>query len=148
LLVSFVPQCFAAYFGDVVRKKTNSAENSGEFTTILPAALTLLGLIVGFTFSMAVSRYDLRKDYEEAEANAIGTEYVRADLLPAAQAALVLQLLTQYLAQRELFYRSRNADRLEQINASTAAPQIAFGLLSQVPRWPSQHRWQRWSYPA
>ncbi len=43
----------------------------------------LLGLIIGFSFSMAISRYDQRKNYEEAEANAIGTEYVRADLLPA-----------------------------------------------------------------
>ena len=31
---------------------------------------------------MAISRYDQRKNYEEEEANAIGTEYVRADLLP------------------------------------------------------------------
>jgi hypothetical protein len=43
--------------------------------------LTLLALIIGFSFSMAVSRYDQRKSYEEAEANAIGTEYARADLL-------------------------------------------------------------------
>jgi hypothetical protein len=36
--------------------------------------IPLPGLIIGFTFSMAISRYDQRKDYEEAEANAIGTE--------------------------------------------------------------------------
>ena len=47
------------------------------------ASLTLLALIIGFSFSMAVSRYDQRKAYEEEEANAIGTEYVRTDLLPA-----------------------------------------------------------------
>ena len=39
------------------------------------ATLTLLGLIIGFSFSMAIGRYDLRRTYEEAEANAIGTEY-------------------------------------------------------------------------
>ena len=33
----------------------------------------LLGLIIGFSFSMAISRVDQRKNYEEAEANAIGT---------------------------------------------------------------------------
>jgi hypothetical protein len=42
---------------------------------------------------MAVSRYDQRKNYEEAEANAIGTEYVRADLLPTTDAMSVRQLL-------------------------------------------------------
>src|SRR5262249_34825848 len=54
-----------------------------EFMFLLGGTLTLLGLIIGFTFSMAVSRYDQRKNYEEEEANAIGTEYVRADLLLA-----------------------------------------------------------------
>ena len=38
------------------------------------ATLTLLGLIIGFSFSMATTRYDLRKTYEEAEANAIGKD--------------------------------------------------------------------------
>ena len=42
---------------------------------------------------MAISRYDQRKNYEEAEANAIGTEYVRADLLPGPDAAKVRALL-------------------------------------------------------
>jgi hypothetical protein len=45
------------------------------------ASLTLPALIIGFSFSMAVTRYEQRKNYEEAEANAIGTEFVRADLL-------------------------------------------------------------------
>jgi hypothetical protein len=44
-----------------------------DFGTILPAALTLLGLIIGFSFSMASSRYDQRKTLDETEANAIGT---------------------------------------------------------------------------
>src|SRR4029077_15189203 len=60
-----------------------------DFKLILGATLTLLGLIIGFTFSMAVSRYDQRKNLEEEEANAIGTEYVRADLLPTTDAARV-----------------------------------------------------------
>ena len=66
-----------------------------DFSVILTATLTLLGLIIGFSFSMAISRYDQRKNYEEAEANAIGTEYVRADLLPAADAARVRALLSE-----------------------------------------------------
>jgi len=42
---------------------------------------------------MAVSRYELRKTYEEAEANAIGTEYLRADLLPAESVTAVRDLI-------------------------------------------------------
>ena len=57
---------------------------------------------------MAIERYDQRKNYEEAEANAIGTEYVRADLLPAGETAKVQALLRDYLDQRILFYKARD----------------------------------------
>src|SRR5271157_4326842 len=82
---------------------------------ILAATLTLLGLLIGFTFSMAINRYDQRKNYEEAEANAIGTEYVRAGLLPAAEAAKVRELLRNYLDQRVLFYTTRDNQHLQRI---------------------------------
>jgi hypothetical protein len=91
-----------------------------DLGVILAAALTLLGLIIGFSFSMATNRYDQRKNYEEAEANAIGTEYVRADLLPAADAARARALLGNYLDQRVLFYTTRDRQRLAQVNATTA----------------------------
>src|SRR6478672_6271544 len=63
--------------------------DQADFGVMLTATLTLLGLIIGFTFSMAIGRYNQRKDYEAAEANAIGTEYNRTDLLPAADGAKV-----------------------------------------------------------
>jgi hypothetical protein len=91
-----------------------------DFSVILGATLTLLGLIIGFTFSMAISRYDQRKNYEEAEANAIGTEYLRADLLPAADAARVRTLLSKYLDQRILFYQATRGSHLDEINTTTA----------------------------
>jgi hypothetical protein len=101
-----------------------------DFSVILAATLTLLGLIIGFSFSMAISRYDQRKNYEEAEANAIGTEYVRADLLPAADAAKVRALLRNYLDQRVLFYTTRDAQQIRQINSRTA--QLQTDLWSAV----------------
>jgi len=112
----------AAWIGGSFRKSNKNLEDGDreEFMFVLGGTLTLLALIVGFTFSMAVSRYDQRKDYEEAEANAIGTEYVRADLLPAADAAKVRALLKSYLDQRVLQYKSRGNQRLRQINAETS----------------------------
>lgn len=100
-------------------RKPMSEEERNEFGIIVAATLTLLGLIIGFTFSMAISRYDQRKDLEEAEANAIGTEYVRADLLPATDGARVKQLLKDYLRQRILHYETRAGDALRAIDAST-----------------------------
>ena len=69
---------------------------------------------------MAVSRYDQRKNYEEAEANAIGTEFVRADLLPTADATRVQNLLKKYVDERVLFYTTRSQQRLAKIAADTA----------------------------
>jgi len=94
-------------------------EGRDELGVVLAASLTLLGLIVGFTFSMAVNRYDLRKSYEEAEANAIGTEYLRSELLPPAEALATKALLRQYLEQRVLFYEARGGTALGPINART-----------------------------
>ena len=104
-----------------------------DFNMIVAATLTLLGLIIGFSFSMAISRYDQRKNYEEAEANAIGTEYVRADFLPATDAARVRDLLRHYLDQRILFYRTRDERQLQQINASIAQLQTDLWSAVQVP---------------
>jgi hypothetical protein len=119
--LSFALLWLAALLGAVLRRKRNlEADEREDFNLVIAATLTLLGLIIGFTFSMAVSRYDLRKNYEEAEANAIGTEYVRADLLPDADAARVRLLLRQYLDERVRFYRTRDHQELVQINAATS----------------------------
>jgi len=104
-----------------------------DFSLILAATLTMLGLIIGFSFSMAISRYEQRKNYEEEEANAIGTEYVRADLLPAADAARVRALLRNYLDDRILFYRTRSEQQLRQINANTAQLQSELWAAVKTP---------------
>ena len=92
----------AARLGVFVRGRLRAVDLSelDEFGTVLGATLTLLGLLIGFTFSMAISRYDQRKNYEEEEANAIGTEYVRADLLPEPARTKVKAQLVQYLDLR------------------------------------------------
>lgn len=48
------------------------------------AVFGLLGLLLAFTFSGAATRFEARKTMTIAEANAIGTAYLRLDLLPAA----------------------------------------------------------------
>src|SRR6516162_8956171 len=105
----------------LLKRHGNMAEGvRQDFGVILSATLTLLGLLIGFTFSMAISRYNQRKNYEQEEANAIGTEYVRADLLPGADAAKVRALLRRYTDQRILFYETGDRQKLLQINANTA----------------------------
>jgi hypothetical protein len=116
------------------KRRRNSEEGEHEdFGVVVTAALTLLALIIGFSFSMAGSRYDQRKNLEESEANAIGTEYGRADFLPAADAARVRTLLRNYLDQRVLFYDTRDDRQLRQIDAATAQLETELWSVVQAP---------------
>ena len=125
--ISFVVLWFATWTGAFLRGKLGlevPEDLREDFGVILAASLTLLGLIIGFSFSMATTRYDLRKNYEEAEANAIGTEYVRTDLLPPADAGQVRALLRQYTDLRIQFYNIRDRDQLPRVNQDTARLQV------------------------
>jgi len=120
--LSFVALALSVKVGDRLRRRTGFVREEGrdDFGVVLTGSLTLLGLIIGFSFSMAINRYDLRKNYEQAEANAIATEYMRADLLPATEAARVRQLLKAYLDQRLLFYTISDRHELAKVAALTA----------------------------
>jgi hypothetical protein len=75
---------------------------------------------------MAVSRYDQRKTLEEAEANAIGTEYLRADLLPGDLGLRTRELLREYLRLRLAFYERSSAE----IDKDTATAQAHLWTLA------------------
>lgn len=111
----------AAIVGARLRRRWHTIGDSfrQELNVILTASLTTLGLLVGFAFSMAASRYDLRKSYEEAEANAIGTEYLRTGLLTTSETQRARSLLRHYLAQRILFYTAKESPELDRINNET-----------------------------
>jgi hypothetical protein len=131
---ALVVQWLGAWLGHAFRKRAGpiaDAERS-DFTVILGGTLTLLALIIGFTFSMAATRYDGRKDLEEAETNAIDTEYERADLLPAGDAARVRDLLTRYARERIQFYEVSDPARLRRIHAETV--RLEADLWSAVTR--------------
>jgi hypothetical protein len=133
-VLSLIVLCASALIGASLRKRHALREDEREdFGVVQAATLTLLALIIGFSFSMAVSRYDLRKTYEEAEANAIGTEFVRAGLLPATDAAAVRAQLRKYLDLRVSFYQTRDEQDLRQINADTSRLQAEMWSAVQVP---------------
>ena len=133
--VSFFGLAFSTWIGVFLARNRCDvgAEVHEDFGVVLGATLTLLALLVGFTFSMALGRYDQRKNYEEEEANTIGTEYARAGLLPAADAAKVRALLLKYLDQRILFYSTRDEQQFLQIDAQTAKLQAELWSAVQAP---------------
>lgn len=85
----------------VHRGRTQHKETLGG---IQGAILGLLGLLLGFTFAMASGRYDLRRELVLKEANAIGTTYLRASLLPAEHVRPVEDLLRRYVDLRLALY--------------------------------------------
>jgi len=124
-VVTFLLLWLAAWIGMAIRSRQHELPENvrADYGTIIGATLTLLGLLIGFTFSMATTRYDLRKSLEEEEANAIGTEYVRVDFLPAGSASQLQALLRQYTDLRIRFYTARDQADLSRINADTASMQ-------------------------
>ena len=110
----------STWVGDRLRKRAGIAADDprNEAAGIMASAiLTLLFLLIGFTFSMAINRYDLRKTCEQAEATAIVTMYSRADLLAPADAGKVQALLKKYLDRVVLLYTAGSRHRALEIRA-------------------------------
>jgi hypothetical protein len=145
-VVSFAGFLLAAFIGVVAQRGWTPvrAGDQNELTIVQSAALTLLGLILGFSFSMAVSRYDQRKNLEEAEANAIGTEYARAELMPENAAPSARGLLKRCLDQRILFYLTSDPSRLEQSAPTPVSFRSTSGPWRGPTPWRSRRRLRRW----
>jgi hypothetical protein len=79
---------------------TKDEARKGQIGGIQGAVLGLLGLLLGFTFAMAVQRYDTRRGLVLQEANTLGTTYLRASLLPDAHQSPVKDLLRSYVELR------------------------------------------------
>jgi hypothetical protein len=100
------------------RARGNKPKDGGS----VPAAvLTLLGLLLGFSFAMAVSRHDTRRELVVQEANSIGTTVRRARLLPEPEVANVGRLLREYVALRIEADREANfSQRFESLRKNSA----------------------------
>ena len=71
-----------------------------EISGYQAAVLGLLALLLGFTFSMALSHYDLRRSLVIQEANAIETTFLRTSFLPPESREASRKLLRDYLDLR------------------------------------------------
>jgi hypothetical protein len=79
--------------------KTEDAEDSQE-GYIFSAVAGLLALLMGFTFTMAVDRFDARRALVREEASAIGQAYLQTQLLPEPHKARISALLKAYAYNR------------------------------------------------
>jgi hypothetical protein len=81
----------------VARRQTSGELNTG---VVDAAVLSLLGLLIAFTFSGAYGRYEQRRELIVEEANAIGTAYLRLRLLPADQQPALRETFREYAKSR------------------------------------------------
>src|SRR5258708_3234346 len=106
-LVLFVLQLLAAELGLGIGRRVgpgNDEPTRSQARVMEAAVLGLLALLLGFAFSMAASRFDTRRQQILDEANAIGTTYLRARLLPEPHGATAAGLLRRYADARIDFY--------------------------------------------
>jgi hypothetical protein len=85
--------------------------------------LTLVGLLLGFMFSFAAQRYDIRRDVAVREANAIGTTYLRTNFLKEPAGSQLRRELARYLDVRIQFYESGSPTARKRLIAESNAMQ-------------------------
>lgn len=86
------------------RRRKNPEGAAKEGGAVEAAIFGLMGLLIAFTFSGAASRFDDRRHLITQEANAIGTFYLRLDLLPAESQSPLRDKMRQYLDARLAYY--------------------------------------------
>ena len=122
-LVLFVGLLLAREIGQHLRerRKAQAGEAQGD-AFAMTSVLGLLALLLGFTFSIALSRYEARRELVVKEANAIGTTWLRMQMLDADERARMEALLRRYVDARIAFGSARSADEELKQNQRTESP--------------------------
>jgi hypothetical protein len=89
-----------------------NAETKSSIQSAETAILGVLALLLGFTMAMSVSRFDTRRHLVLEEANAIGTSYLRAQLIPAPEGPELTRLIRSYVSSRLEYAKTLNVERI------------------------------------
>ncbi len=109
------------------RLKTRGSEPQASLGTIVASVLGLLAFMLGFTFNVALSRFDERRTAILDDANAIGTTYLRADFFNEPQRSQVKRLLRQYVQVR---VKGIIPEQLDEISSQSQALQTQLWSLA------------------
>jgi hypothetical protein len=139
-LSSFALMMAAAAIGRRVGMREFGPETARALDALRGATVTVLAVILGFSLSMAVARYDQRRATEAEEANAVGTEYSRLAILAGDDAVAARAKLKRYAELRIAFYEATDKSKLPGIAAETDTAQeslladlYAFALRQPTP---------------
>ncbi|HQR39915.1 MAG TPA: hypothetical protein PLF26_16130 [Blastocatellia bacterium] len=100
----------------VFARNRAGAHKPADIGTLLGSVLGMLALLLGFTFAMAASRYEQRRELVVKDANAIGTAYLRSRLLPEPQRTEIATLFRSYTdAKLEIVDSMSDQARIEKL---------------------------------
>lgn len=120
MLILLVAMITSVFIGLYARKKINKALHSDSM--ILSTLFALLGLLLAFTFSLSVNRFDMKRAAIIEEANDIGTAVLRADLYAEPDRQLLRADFKKYVdARAALFTVGTNIENeaaLQKLSAS------------------------------
>jgi len=112
-----------------VRGARSDRESDAPVGGMVGAELGLLAFLLAFTFGIAASRFDTRRQILLDEANAIGTAYLRAEMLPDPHGAEVRRLLREYTDVRIAAVQGASVDeairRSEELHGRLWAEAVA-----------------------
>jgi hypothetical protein len=125
----------AREFGHLVRKRRKAAPTADEaedgFT--MTSVLGLLALLIAFSFSMSLQRYDTRRELVISEANALGTTWLRTQLLDEADGRRLRAVLREYVDLRIEFGLATTAEgEAAAFRKTEAKPQHRWDATSEV----------------
>ncbi|MCE2962197.1 MAG: hypothetical protein ACK5UE_04685 [Chitinophagales bacterium] len=96
-LILLIVSVEIGYWIGLKAKVEMTQQMKAQISTIQTAILTIFTFLLGFTFAMALSRFDNRKQMVVKESNSIGTAVLRSKLLPENQRAKMIELFKEYV---------------------------------------------------
>jgi hypothetical protein len=111
-------------FGRRIRLRRRDEKWSSGLGVIDGAVFGLMALLLGFSFSGAVSRFDARRQLIVQETNAIGTAWLRVDLLPEAAQPQIRDDFRAYLDARLAFYKNLGLDRTKALGELASSEKL------------------------
>lgn len=115
------------------RRKLNECEKTEPVNAMAGTLLGLLAFLLAFVFGVSATRYSARQDLVLREANAIGTCYMRADLLPEPRREPARELLREYVDVRLAWAASESAGEArhsQQIHAKLWKFAVEYGRVN------------------
>jgi hypothetical protein len=123
-ILIFATLVIAEFLGSYLRKwlqkkrRTSDTEATG-IDYVLTSVFALLGLLIAFTFSLTLDRYETRRDLVVQEANAIGTAHIRSAFASDIHRAELRNLLETY-AEKRLAYGNAPLNKRTKIAQDSA----------------------------